>query len=127
MFYDENGNPVAGVGGGASPAPVVVSGTSDGVDTSGFLSGLGDLFQGIGAGIGSGLKGANIPTATVPSGWVYNAATGSYYNPATGQALTSTGTLTSVPGFAGLTGSSTSMLFLVALAIGAFLLFRHRG
>lgn len=100
---------------------------SSGSSSSGWLSGLGDLFAGIGAGVGAGISGANMPTPPrAPSGWVFNQATGQYYNPATGQALTSTGTLPSMGGFnLGLGGNSGFMLILIGVV--AFLLLRRRG
>lgn len=121
-YYDEAGNLVST----ASPAPaatVVAGAGSDGGDSSGWLSGLGDLFQGIGAGIGSGLRAANVPTPSIPSGWVYNPSTGGYYNPATGQALTSTGTLTSQAGLVGGLGSNSFLI--IVIVVVAFLIFKR--
>jgi hypothetical protein len=56
---------------------------------------------------------------------VYNPTSGQYYNPATGQALTSTGTLPSAGGFnLGLGGNSGLML--IALAVIAIFVFRKK-
>jgi len=98
---------------------------NSGSDTSGILSGLGDLFAGIGSAVGSGLAASNLhqlPTAS--SGWAYNPATGQYYNPVTGQALTATGTLPSAASFFG--GGSSNFLIIALLAVLAFFLFKRR-
>lgn len=98
---------------------------TSGSDSSGWLSGLGDLFQGIGSAVASGLAASNVPKLpTVGGGWVYNPATGGYYNPATGQALTSTGTLTSAAGFTGAVTGQSSFILLALVALVAFLLIR---
>lgn len=88
-------------------------------DSSGWLSGMGDLFQGIGSAIGSGLAASNIPKPATATGWVYNPATGQYYNSATGQALTSTGALPSAGIF---TGSNSNFIVLLLIGIAAFFL-----
>jgi hypothetical protein len=102
------------------------SGDGNGGSSSGWLSGLGDLFAGIGAGVGAGIQGSNMPTPPrAPSGWVFNQSTGQYYNPSTGQALTATGTLPSMGGFnLGLGNNSGVMLLIVAVI--AFLFLRKR-
>lgn len=113
----------------SAPTPIItpdLGGTSgDGSDASGWLSGLGDLFAGIGTAVATNLKAVNAPTPSGPgSGWVYNPVTQQYHNAITGQALTSTGTLTS----AGLGGSllgGGSLTFLLLAFIG-WLLFRHK-
>jgi hypothetical protein len=117
-FYDEAGNLVSGM-----PASTTGGDSSGGSDVSGWLSGLGDLFAGVGSAVASGLHAANVPKATVPSGWVYNQATGNYYNPATGQALTSTGTLTSVPGFVGNLTGGNSLIFILIIGILGYIFF----
>jgi hypothetical protein len=122
-FYDENGNLVSG-------SPVSTTGsadTSSGSDASSWLSGLGDLFAGVGSGIAAGFKATSSPKANIPSGWVYNPANGNYYNPATGQALTSTGTLTSVPGLLGNLTGGNSFVFLILIGVLVYLFVRHRG
>jgi len=101
----------------------VTGGDDGGNDSSGWLSGMGDLFQGIGSAVSSGLRAANAPSGSPGSGFVFNPATGQYYNPVTGQALTATGTLTSA-GAAGSLFSSNSTLMLILLAAVAFLAFR---
>lgn len=93
-------------------------------DSSGWLSGMGDLFQGIGSAIGSGLAATNVPKPAMATGWVFNPATGQYYNSATGQALTSTGTLPSAGIF---TGSNSNFIILLVIAVAAFFLLRRGG
>jgi hypothetical protein len=92
-------SPLAGVFSTPPPPPGVAAPASSeggGSDSSGWLTGLGDLFQGIGSVVISGIQASNAPAAPTPgSGWVYNPTTGTYHDPATGRALTSTGTLTS--------------------------------
>jgi hypothetical protein len=107
----------------AGSAPIAGA-DSGGGDSSGWLSGLGDLFAGVGSAVSAGIKASNVPSGNVPSGWAYNPATGTYYNPATGQSLTATGTLTSLPGFVG--GSSNIFLYLI-LAVVAFFLLRKKS
>jgi hypothetical protein len=122
-YFDEAGNLVSG-------SPVSTTGsvdTSGGSDASSWLSGLGDLFAGVGSGIAAGFKATSSPKANIPTGWVYNPANGNYYNPATGQALTSTGTLTSVPGFLGNLTSGPSFVFLILIGVVVYLFMRHRG
>jgi hypothetical protein len=100
-----------------------VSSTGGDSGNSGWLSGVSDLFTAAAAGVAAGFKASNVPSyPTAGSGWVYNSATGQYYNPTTGQALTATGTLTSSGGFPGLTNSP---LFLIILFLGALFLFRR--
>jgi hypothetical protein len=110
-----------------SPSPIVPASVSGGAgsNNSGWLSGLSDIFQSVGVAVGSGLRGANTPSVTPGSGWVYNSATGQYYNPVTGQALTATGTLTS----AGIGSSSllSNPIVLIFIAIVAFLFLRKRA
>lgn len=108
--------------GGPTAAPISDSGDTG--DWGGYLSGLGDLFQGLGAGIASGIKASNSPTINPSSGWVYNAATGNYINPATGQAMTATGTLPSAGGLGALTSSP---VLLLGLGLIAVLLIRKKG
>lgn len=103
----------------------ITGGDDGGNDTSGWLSGLGDLFQGVGSAVSSGLRAANAPNNNPGSGFVFNPTTGQYYNPVTGQALTATGTLTSA-GMSGSLFSSNGNLILLALAFLAFLAFRKR-
>lgn len=120
-----------GIGGDASGGAAAAGGLptvtpdSGGTDWSGVLSGLSGIFGTIGAGVSSGFRAANLGnTPTSGSGWVFNPSTGQYYNPLTGQALTSTGTLTS----AGLLPSGgSSSLIIILLAILAFFAFRKRG
>ena len=101
---------------------------SSGSDTSGWLSGLGDLFQGIGTAVSSGLAASNIPKLpNAGGGWVFNPTTGQYYNPATGQALTATGTLTSAAGFTGAVTGQSSFLLLALVGLVAFFLLRKSG
>lgn len=103
-----------------------VSGGDDGNnDSSGWLSGLGDLFAGVGSAVSSGLRASNAPQGNPGSGFVFNPATGQYYNPVTGQALTATGTLTSA-GMSGSLFSSNSTVMLLLLGLIAFLAFRKK-
>lgn len=112
----------------ADSGTVQAGADSSGSDSSGWLSGLGDLFQGIGTAVASGLAASNVPkNPTIGSGWVFNPTTGGYYNPATGQALTATGTLTSAAGFTGAVTGQSSFLLLALVAVVAFLLFRKAG
>jgi hypothetical protein len=107
---------------GGTTTVAIPSGDSSGSDSSGWLSGLGDLFQGIGTAVSSSLKAANAPTLPSPgSGWVWNPATQQYYDSATGRALTSTGTLTS----AGSLGGSNGVFWIILAAV-AFILFRKK-
>jgi hypothetical protein len=115
MFPDLS-DAAAAVGGGDN---------SGGADSSGWLSGLGDLFSGIGSAVSSGLKASNVPSVNPGSGWVYNKTTGNYYNPVTGQALTATGTLSSAGAFSGALNGSNG-LFLILL-VGLGLLIWKRG
>ena len=117
IFPDSTG--ILGTGADSSSGP-------SGASSSGFLSGLGDLFQGVGAGVGAGIQASNIPNVPrAGTGWQWNPTTGTYYNPATGQTMTATGTITSLGGLgAGLTGNTG--LILVALGVIAFLVFRKR-
>lgn len=125
------GNPLASLGittanidtynASFASAPPIAGADTSGGDSSGWLSGLGDLFSGIGAGVAAGIKASNIPSAAVPSGWVYNQTTGAYYNPATGQALTATGSLTSLPGLASF-GSGNTFIYLILAVVAYFLL-----
>lgn len=109
----------------ATDTTIVPGPDSSGSDSSGWLSGLGDLFQGIGSAVSSGLAASNVPKLpTVGGGWVYNPATGQYYNPATGQALTSTGTLTSAAGFTGAVTGQSSFILLALVGLVAFMLLR---
>lgn len=121
------GVPIVGVDTtGVDTSPVVAGPDSSGNDSSGWLSGIGDLFTSVAAGVSTGLRASNFPSAATPgSGWVFNPSTNSYYNPVTGQSLTSTGTLTS----GGLTSAlgSSNLIIIVALIIGAIFLFRKRG
>ena len=98
-----------------------------GSSASGFLSGLGDLFAGIGQGVGAGIRASNIPKVpTATSGWQWNPTTGTYYNPTTGQSMTATGTITSLGSLgAGLTGNSGTLI-LLALGVVAFLVLRKK-
>jgi hypothetical protein len=125
MATPDYGNLSAYESSSSSPSPIVpasVSGGS-GSSNSGWLSGLADIFQSVGSGIGAGLRGANVPSVNPGSGWVYNSATGQYYNPVTGQALTATGTLPS----AGISSSFLSNpIILIFIAIVAFLFLRKR-
>lgn len=118
------GLPVFSVLTGAPSAGAVSSGDDGNNDSSGWLSGLGDLFSGVGTAVAAGLKASNVPNAQPGSGFVYNPATGQYYNPVTGQALTSTGTLTSAGGLSSIGSNSTFIL--IALALIGFLLIRRR-
>jgi hypothetical protein len=96
---------------------------NSGGSSSGWLSGLGDLFAGIGQGVGAGIAGSNIQKLPVAgSGWQYNPATGLYVNPVTGQSLTATGTIPSVAGLGASLGGSGMTLIL--LAVVAFLVLR---
>jgi hypothetical protein len=99
------------VGGAVSATPD----DSGSGDASGWLSGLGDLFTGVGSAVSATIRAANLPNVpNAGSGWVYNPTTGHYYNPLTGQALTATNTLPSA-GLAGaLTGSNTFLLLILA-------------
>lgn len=109
----------------ATNTTIVPSADSSGSDSSGWLSGLGDLFQGIGTAVASGLSASNVPKLpTVGGGWIYNPTTGGYYNPATGQALTSTGTLTSAAGFTGAVTGQSSFILLALVALVAFMLIK---
>jgi hypothetical protein len=64
-----------------------------------------------------GIRASNAPTTpTAGSGWVYNPATGQYYNPVTRQALTSTGTLPSAA-LGGSFGSLIWIVFIVAVVL----------
>lgn len=115
-------NPLAGVFSAPPPPPGVAapasSDSGSGSDNSGWLTGLGDLFSGVGNIVVSGIRAANTPApAAIPSGWTYNPATAQYHN-AQGQAVTATGTLTS----AGL--SNNSSLIWVVLAFLAFVLLK---
>jgi hypothetical protein len=107
----------------ATPAP-----DDSGGDASGWLSGLGDLFSGVGAAVSGTLKAANAPSVpSAGSGWVYNSQTGHYYNPLTGQALTATNTLPSA-GLAGaLTGSNSFLLLILAGFVFFFLAKRREA
>lgn len=99
---------------------------SGGADQSGWLSGLGDLFNGVGSAISSGFRAANLPsTPSAGTGWVFNPATGHYYNPLTGQALTATNTLPSA-GLAGALTGSNSFLFLIVIGVLAWFLVKRR-
>lgn len=99
---------------------------SSGSDSSGWLSGLGDLFAGVGKAVSSGLAASNVPKLpNVGGGWIYNPATNGYYNPATGQALTSTGTLTSAAGFTGAVTGQSSFLLLALVALVAFFIIKR--
>lgn len=111
----------------SDPSTVVAGADpSTGSDSSGWLSGLGDLFQGIGTAVSSGLAASNIPKLpNAGGGWVYNPATGGYYNPATGQALTATGTLTSAAGFTGAVTGQSSFLLLALVALVAFFIIKR--
>lgn len=112
---------------GVDTSPVTAGPDSSGNDSSGWLSGLGDLFQGVAAGVSTGLRAANFPQSSVPgSGWVFNPSTQSYYNPVTGQSLTSTGTLTS-GGLAQAFGSSSGLIWIALVGAVIFLLVRKRG
>jgi hypothetical protein len=107
---------------------VVAGEDSSGSNSSGWLSGLGDLFQGIGTAVSSGLAASNIPKLpNAGGGWVFNPTTGQYYNPATGQALTATGTLTSAAGFTGAVTGQSSFLLLALVGLVAFFLIRKSG
>ena len=127
-LFDSSGNAIAppgiDVSGGASAAGGSGSTPSDGSsnDSSGWLSGLGDLFQGIGTAVSSGLRASNIPSVPSASGWVYNPATQQYYNPATGQALTSTGALPSAGIF---TGSNSNIVVILLIGLAALFLLRR--
>ena len=115
-LFDSSGNSIP------PPTVDVTSGSdSSGADTSGWLSGLGDLFAGVGTAVSSGLKAANTPNVPSASGWVFNPATGQYYNAITGQALTSTGTLPSAGIFS---GGSSNTIVLIIIAIAAFFLLK---
>lgn len=116
--------PITAFSGGSSVSFQDTSSSPNGDSSSGWMSGLGDLFAGVGAGVGAGIQASNLPhVPAVGSGWQYNPATGAYYNPLTGQSLTSTGTIPSLGGLgAGISGGSGLMLIL--LAVVAFLLFR---
>lgn len=118
-LFDSSGN--------AIPPPTVdatsTSSDSSGGDASGWLSGLGDLFQGVGSAVSSGLRAANAPNVPSASGWVFNPATGQYYNAATGQALTSTGTLPSGGIF---TGSSSNLFVIALIGLAAIFLLRKK-
>lgn len=116
-LFDASGNAIA-------PPGVSAGADSSGTDSSGWLSGLGDLFSGVGTAVSSGLKAANTPNVPVASGWAYNPVTQQYYNAITGQALTSTGSLTSAGIF---TGSSSNTFILILLAALAFILLRRKG
>ena len=117
-LYDASG--AATVAGGLNSGYDPNSGT----DSSGWLTGLGALFSGVGNAVSSGLRASNTPTPAFNTGWIFNPATQQYYNAATGQALTSTGSLTSGGIF---TGSSSNMLILVAIGVVALLLFMKKG
>jgi hypothetical protein len=104
----------------------VSGGDSGGNDSSGWLSGLGDLFSGVGSAVATGLKASQVRNVQPSSGFVFNPTTGQYYNPVTGQALTSTGSLTSA-GLGGSLFSNNSTLMIILLAVIAFLAFRHKG
>jgi hypothetical protein len=119
---------VAGLPAYSSVPTAPVAGDDGSNDSSGFLSGLGDLFSGVGTAVASGLKAANTPQNNATSGWVYNPATGTYINPITGQALTATGSLTSA-GLSSLNllGGNSSLLVLLVLGIIAIFAFRNRG
>lgn len=119
--------PIAAFGGGSNVSFQDTSSSPAGDSSSGWLSGLGDLFSGIGAGVGAGIQGANLPRMpAASSGWQFNPATGAYFNPMTGQSLTSTGTIPSLGGLAaGITSNSTFMLLLIGVV--AFLLLRKKG
>jgi hypothetical protein len=125
--------PSTGLGGSSMGVPLGIfpdsvdsSSSPDGIGSSGFLSGLGDLFAGIGSGVGAGIAGSNVPKVpTAGSGWQWNAATGTYYNPVTGQTMTATGTVPSLGTLgAGITGNS-GLLIIGAIVIGAMFLFRR--
>ena len=109
----------------AAPPVTPAAATPDDSDTSGWLSGMGDLFAGVGTAISSGLRAANAPNVQPGSGFVFNPSTGQYYNPVTGQALTATGNLTSAGALPGLFGGNNSLL-IIALALLAFMFFRKR-
>lgn len=118
-LFDSSGNAIA------PPGVDVTSGSDNtGNDSSGWLSGLSDLFASAGAGVASGLKAANTPNVSAASGWVYNPTTGQYYNAATGQAMTATGSLTSGGIF---TGSNTNIIVIALIALAAIFLFRRKG
>jgi hypothetical protein len=138
VSYDVDGNPTAwvdslsgspcnpadgtGLAGSPTVATVPNTATTSNSNNVDFLSGLGNLFSGIGSAVGIGLKASNTPTPG--SGWVYNPATGLYTNPATGQVMTATGTITSAGGLAGLTGSPITLLLLAGLG---YILLRKRA
>ena len=109
----------------ADNTTIVPGEDSSGSDSSGWLSGLGDLFAGVGKAVSSGLAASNVPKLpTVGGGWIYNPTTGGYYNPATGQALTATGTLTSAAGFTGAVTGQSSFILLALVGLVVFLLVR---
>lgn len=120
--------PIMATGSGTVVSYQDTSSAPDGGDSSGWLSGLGDLFQGIGAGIGSGIQASNLPKVpTAGSGWVFNAATGTYVNPITGQALTATGAVPSLGSLgSGLTSLTSNPILLIGLIVVGFLLLRKK-
>lgn len=106
-------------GGTSSTPPAQAGGTAG---SSSWLSGLGGLFSGLG-GLAAGIsKAVNAPGGSSAS-WVYNPATGLYTNPATGQVVTSTGTLSSA---VGLNSLVSSPLLLLGLGVLAILLLRKK-
>ena len=128
-LFDSSGNAIAppGISGGADAAGATgagCDGSSGGTDTSGWLSGMGSLFSGIGTAISSGLKAANTHNVPTASGWVFNPATGQYYNALTGQAMTSTGALTSGGIF---TGSNTNLIVVALVVLAAIFLMKRGG
>ena len=102
------------------------SAAPSGDSASGFLSGLGDVFQGIGAGVGAGLKAANTPNVPgAGSGWIYNPATGTYTNQY-GQTLTATGTIPSLGNLSAMFSGSSGIFMLALVGLGAYFILRKR-
>jgi len=89
---------------GGGPNPSAPSSPLDPNSAAGILSGLGNLFSGVGAGVSAGLKAANTPTFQYPY-------------------LTSTGVNTSVSSLGSL---FSSPIILIGIALVAFLLLRKR-
>lgn len=91
-------------GGGVTPPP---DNSGDSGDNSGWLSGLGDLFSGIGNAVATGIKASNTP------------------QPVLFPPRTSTGLLPTATG-SGLNGLLSSPLTLILIAVGAILLLRRK-